>query len=317
MKWLYFIIGGVTITLILGLVSGQASPLPESEPVAPPSLPTPPATLAPFCGMQFVSNPADYPTMTDLGVTILLTTFPHDGTPADWQAHLDQLQAHNLQALAVQWPQGWRWQDGAWQIDEQATLFLQTVADHPATFAVFGLQEPYWRGCRECGLTTAQQQQLYRHLKAIADVPLYFEIGDVAFWANEGAETTLRDGVCDYCGVWFYPAWADGSYQRQPFIDHVDGNIRAMRHHAPHSKLVWLLQVFAQEDYRRMPTDAEIQDMGAIVAARDVDGIFWYVWQFGPLYSDFLANHPELFPAVQQMPFCRPNTNFMGDKAYE
>ena len=258
----------------------------------------------PFCGMQFVSDSQDYEIVRDLGVTVVLQTFKHDDTPADWLAQLDELQEHNLQVIAVLWPQGWEWDGDTWQVDRQAQLFLETIASHPTTFAVFGLQEPYWRGCRGCGLTTSEQQALYQTIKAIADVPLYSELGDITYWVNHGQETTLAEAVCDYCGVWFYPTFADGSYHRREFITHLEDNTTLIRKLAPNAKLVWLLQAFARNDHRRMPTAEEIHDMGAIVAEREVDGVFWYVWHFGPLYSDFLSNHPELLPAVRSVPFC-------------
>lgn len=257
----------------------------------------------PFCGMQFAMG-NDLTTIETLGVTVVLQTFHHDDTPEEWMAQLDLAQSHNLQVVGRLWPEGWDWNGAVWHIDDQARLFVQTVASHPATLAVYALHEPFWRGCRSCGLTTAQQQVLYRKLKAMANVPIYSELGDIAFWANRGQETTLADGVCDYCGAWFYPAFADGSFHRQEFIAHLEDNIAIIRELAPASKLVWLMQVYAKENHRRMPTFEEIRDMGSIVATKDVDGIFWYVWQFGPLYSDFLSNHPELYPAVRNVPFC-------------
>jgi len=260
----------------------------------------------PFCGMQFATGD-DLATVRSLGVTVVLQTFHHDGDPAEWLAQLDLAQSHGLQVIGRQWPEGWEWDGAAWQIDEQARRFVQTVAAHPATLAVYALHEPYWRGCPTCGLTTAQQQTLYQDIKAIADVPLYSEIGSITFWVDRGTATTLADGVCDYCAVSYYPFFADGTYRRERFIERLEEDIAAIRELAPSSRLVWGMQVFAQSDSpepRRMPTTEEIADIGAIVAERDVDGIFWYVWKFGPLYDDFLSNHPELFPAVAAVPFC-------------
>jgi hypothetical protein len=264
---------------------------------------------APFCGMQYVSKREDYETMKTLGVNVILQKFDHDAAPTKWQAQLDEAQANGFQVVAVQWPQGWEWNDGKsqWEIDAQAESFLRTTAGHPATLAVFGLQEPYWRGCPDCGLTTAEQQQLYRAIKAIADVPIYSELGDITFWQNEGQATALTDGVCDYCGVWFYPSFANGNYYRDEFVMHLNENIASIRALAPNSKLVWLMQAFAHNTNvkpRRMPTADELHDMNQIVAESNVDGVFWYVWEFGKLYQDFLSRHPELLPVVASAPFC-------------
>ena len=260
----------------------------------------------PFCGMHFASGD-DLPTVRALGVTVVLQTFRHDGDPAEWLAQLDLAHSHGLQVIAQLWPEGWEWDGAAWQIDAQAQSFVQTVAAHPTTLAVYALHEPYWRGCEGCGLTTAQQQELYQQLKAIADVPLYSEIGEIAFWADQGPDTTLADGVCDYCSATYYPFFID-SYDRANFIAHLDDDLAAIQELAPNSKLVWAMQVFAQIDSpepRRMPVAAEVADIGDIVADRDLAGISWYVWWFGSLYDDFLSNHPELWPAVADTPFCR------------
>jgi hypothetical protein len=271
-----------------------------------PASPVVAAEATPFCGMQYASGD-DLPTVRTLGVTVVLQTFRHDGDPDEWLAQLDLARRHGLQVVGRLWPEGWTWDGAAWQIDEQARLFVQTVAAHPATLAVYALHEPYWRGCRTCGLTTAQQQELYRQIEAIADVPLYSEIGSITFWVDAGRATTLADGMCDYCAVSYYPFFADGSYDREQFIERLEEDLAAIRQLAPSAKLVWGLQVFAQSDAptpRRMPTAKEIADIGAIVSEHDVDGIFWYVWKFGPLYDDFLSNHPELFPAIAQAPIC-------------
>jgi hypothetical protein len=260
-----------------------------------------------FCGIQYAMGD-DLATVQSLGGTVVLQTFRHDDDPAEWVAQLDLAQSQGLQVIGrLWWPEGWEWDGVAWQIHDEARLFVQTMAAHPATFAVYALHEPYWRGCPTCGLTTAQQQALYQELKAIADVPLYSEIGGVAFWADQGADKTLADGVCDYCGVWNFPFYTDGTYHRDEFISQLDADLAAIHELAPNSKLVWLLQVFAQSDSptpRRMPTAEEITDIGNIVSWKGVDGIFWYVWEFGSLYDDFLSNHPELFPAVTETPLC-------------
>jgi hypothetical protein len=263
--------------------------------------------VEPFCGMQYVTAEEDLATVRALGINVVLQTFRHDGDPDEWRAQLDLAQEYQLHVIGRLWPEGWVWDGEAWQIDAQARSFVQTVAEHPATLAVYALHEPYWRGCRTCGLTTAEQQTLYRELKAIAGVPLYSELGSITYWVERGAATTLQDGMCDYCAVTFYPFFADGTYRRERFIERLEEDLAAIHTHAPNARLSWGMQVFAQSESpepRRMPTAQEIADISAIVAQRDVAGIFWYVWEFGPLYDDFLSNHPELFAAVAGMPFC-------------
>lgn len=295
-------------------IRNLGGPVPESR-ILPPALDAGMQSGPPFCGMQFVSTAEDLATVRGLGVTVVLQVFAHDADPAVWLAQLDLAQSSGLRVVGRLWPEGWEWDGETWQIDDQARLFVQTLSSHPATMAIYALHEPYWRGCDTCGLTTGQQQALYQALKSImgqANTPLYSELTDIVFWAQQGPETTLADGVCDYCGTNYYPFFADGSYQRDEFIARLDGDLAAIDTLAPNSTLVWGMQVFAISDYaqpRRMPTAAEVADIGAIASQRPVGGIFWYVWEFGALYDDFLSNHPELFDAVAGTPLCWDERN--------
>ena len=299
---LFFTIVLFGIPLAMNTAIAEQPSLQVAEPVAQQS-------NVGFCGVEF-PNGGDLTTVVEsLGGGVVLQTFDHDSSPAQWSAQLDLAQNHGLEVVAWLWPEGWEWDGNDWQIDNQARSFIQTVAAHPATLAVYALHEPYWRGCPTCGLTTAQQQVLYQEIKAIADIPLYSEIGSVTYWADQGQDTTLAEGVCDYCAVWYFPFFADGTFRRDEFISHLDDELAAIRDLSPNSEAVWLMQVFAMADHpepRRMPTAAEIRDINTIVVKRDVSGVFWYVWRFGPEYDDYLSNHPELFPAVRRMLFCDP-----------
>jgi len=250
--------------------------------------------------MVFVDE-GDFGMVKDLGTQVVQHTFAHDGTPESWLAYLDAAQAQDIQVIAWLWRQGWEWDGSTWHIDDQARSFVQTVAGHPALFAVYGLHEPYWNGCWGCGYTTAQQQALYDALKAIADVPIYSDVGRIGFWIAEGEETAFADGVCDYCATWYYPFLADGSYAREELISWLSAELMVMRERAPKSKLVWLMQSYAQSGSYRMPTADEMRDLASSVYSMDIDGALWYVWGFGPLYSDFLSNHPELHPVVREI----------------
>ena len=169
-------------------------------------------STAGFCAVEFPNGDELATVVESLGAGVVLQTFDHDSSPAQWSAQLDLAQSYGLEVIAWLWPEGWEWDGNDWQIDSQARSFVQTVAAHPATLAIYALHEPYWRSCPTCGLTTAQQQALYQEIKAIADIPLYSEIGSVTYWADQGQDTTLDDGVCDYCAVWYFPFFADGTY---------------------------------------------------------------------------------------------------------
>lgn len=255
----------------------------------------------PFYGMQFVYQD-DLDKVKDLGVEVIMTDVPHDGTPADWRALLDAAQAAGIRLIPWLWPQGWTWTGSAWQIDAQAKLFLQTVTGHPALFAVYALHEPYWNGCDRCGYSTTTQQALYRAIKAIADVPLYSEVGSISGWTARGSATAFADGVCDYCATWYYPFKDGGIYERDKVITQLTADLAIARARAPQSKVVWMMPVYKYSpDHIRMPSADEMRDLASIVYSAGVAGAWWYPWKFNDLYSDYLFKHPELYPVVRSI----------------
>jgi len=162
------------------------------------------AVLEPLYGMQFVPD-SDFGTVSALGAEVVIWVFGHDDTPESWLAILDDAQAQGIEVIAVLVPEGWSWDSTAWQIDEQARSFVQTVAGPSALFTVYALYEPYWMGCVGCGYTTYEQQLLYYAIKAIAEVPIFSAVGNMAFCMAQGEETAFADSIYDYCGTWYYP----------------------------------------------------------------------------------------------------------------
>lgn len=259
----------------------------------------------PFYGTQYVLL-HELPQVRALGINLVLTDFAYDAGPTEWLAYLDAAHALKIQVIPWLWPEGWTLdrRTGTWMIDAQAEQFLRTIAGHPALFAVYALHEPYWNECMGCGYTTAQQQALYRAIKAIAPVPIYSEINGFAFWADYSAATTIAPGVCDYCQTAFYPFIDDGSYQRAELIAHVEREIAALKRYAPESKLIWTMQSMAHEgDRLRMPTAEEMIDYAEIVYAQpEIIGGWWYMWRWdNDLYPEYLAAAPELHPTVREI----------------
>ena len=258
---------------------------------------------APFYALQYVDE-ANYDIAESMNINVILIDFDHDGSPQEWTAALDTAQAHNLQVIAWQWTPGWQWNGTNWTIDSQAELFLETVENHPALFAVYSLHEPYWNECFGCGYTTTQQQMLYTQIKAIADVPIYSSIGEIAYYAqyaeDNNVDTLFADGICDYCDTFYYPFKDGDVYERDEVIDYLNAELAIASEHAPNSKIIWVMQVFAQKQgYNlRMPTADEIEDLAEIAYATDIYGISWYTWTFDDDYYDFLENHPELFSVI-------------------
>jgi hypothetical protein len=239
--------------------------------------------------------------VADLDIEVVGQVFRHNGTPESWLDQLDEAEKRGLEVIAWLWPQGWEWDGATWQFDSQARSFVETVAGHPATFAVYALHEPYWQGCWGCGYTTHEQQLLYDAIKAIADVPIFSAVDSMAFWTAQGEETAFADGICDYCETWYYPFLED-EYHWDEFLTHLHEDLAVARERAPNSKIVWAMQAFAQDPPGfRMPTSAEMDDMAREVYAAGVDGALWYPWTFNTLYDDFLFNHPELYGTVRDV----------------
>ena len=257
----------------------------------------------PFYGMQYVPNNA-LETVAGLGIDMLLNDFPLNGTPEQWIAQLDLAAEHNMKVVAWQWPTGWQWNEAAatWDIDSQARLFVETVADHPALFAVYATHEAYWNECYSCGYTTAELQMLYSQIKEIAEVPIYSAFGDYDFWRHYSADTIFADGVCDYCDVQYYPV-QDSGYQLDEYIDRLALELATVRELAPNSKFVWVMQSFESAEAKKvMPNAEQMREIASIALETDVDGVWWYVWNFDESqYQDVLSKHPELFPVVREI----------------
>lgn len=254
----------------------------------------------PFYGIEFVPGD-DLEKVSSLGVEVIGQTFPHDGSPAGWLAQLERVDETGLKVVAWLWPQGWKWDGKSWVIDDQARSFIETVAEHPALFAIYGLNEPYWQGCWGCGVTTAQQQDLYSQIKEIADVKIFSAVDSMDAWTRYSKETAFADGVCDYCATWYYPVTTVG-YSRQTLEKRIAADLAVVRQRAPNSKIVWYMQAFAQSaSGLSMPSASEMYDLADVVLRSGVDGAIWYVWSFGPLYDDYLGNHPELYETVAKV----------------
>ena len=278
----------------------SALEVPSSEDVSS-HCPSPSTLIEPFYGMEFVPLD-DLGLVKDLGVEVILASFEHDGAPADWLAYLDAAQAQGMRVIAWLWPEGWTWDGIAWRIDAQARSFVQVVARHPALFAVYALHEPYWNECEGCGYTTAEQQALYRAIKAIADVSIYSEINGIAYWTAYSQATAFEGGICDYCQSSYFPFKDGGVYERDELIAALRADLAVVRERAPNSRMVWTMPTLTYPpDHFRMPTADEMRDHAAIVYSVDIGGAWWYPWKFSDYYDDFLFGHPELYPVVREI----------------
>ena len=292
---------GVASLFLSLLMSNCTDSFPVAATITPTMLPEKNSRESlPFYGIEFVPEES-LATAAGLGVDVVGQTFPHDGNPTGWLEQLERARQNRLKVVAWLWPQGWIWDGNTWIIDDQARSFIATVAGHPALFAIYALNEPYWQGCSGCGYTTAQQQVLYSQIKTIADVAIFSAVDSMDSWTRRSPTTAFADGVCDYCATWYYPFTTSG-YNRRSLEMHITADMATARQRAPNSKVVWYMQVFAQgASGLRLPTKDEMFDLASIVFQSGVDGAMWYVWSFGSLYDDYLSNHPELYETVAKV----------------
>lgn len=258
-----------------------------------------------FYGMEYVDNPNEYSQVAGLGINTVMLDFAADGNPASWLGQLDQAQASGFQVVAVFYPDGWSWDEASsdWVFTDQAVEFLETVEGHSALFAVYSLHEPYWRDCYGCGYTTAQQQSLYSDIKAIADVPIYASFSSFQ-WAHEtyGEDYAFADGIADYGDTWFYPSERRG-YDEVTYRETLESELAYVRSQAPNTKFVWVMQAFGSKEWgKRMPTYDQMVDLASAAMEYDIDGVFWYTWDFDQReYQQVLSEHPDLQWAVRQI----------------
>lgn len=286
-------------------IRSTATPAPVVTPDAGGAPAAQSSPALPFYGIQFVPL-AELPQVRALGFDLVLTDFTYDAAPTEWVTYLDTAWSLNMRVIPWLWPEGWTLdrQTGVWTIDTTAQRFLETIARHPATFAVYALHEPYWMECDTCGYTTAEQQALYRAIKQIAPVLIYSEINGLTFWAEATPEKAIASGVCDYCQTTFYPLLTNGRYLRDELITQIQREIATLQRLAPESRLIWTMPAFEyHEDDLRMPTSDEMWDYASLVYSRpEISGAWWYMWRWdNDLYSSYLALHPELHPTVRKI----------------
>lgn len=254
----------------------------------------------PFYGMQYVPTD-DLDTVAALGVNAVLQDFPHDD-PEVWIEMLDAAQARDMKVVAWQWPSGWEWDDNAetWTITPSGRRFIETVADHPALLAVYGVHEPYWNECFGCGWTTAQLRDLYRKIKRVRNVPVYAAFDGFDFWRDYGSETTFGPGVCDICDTWYYPV-LDDEYDRDEYINRLATELSLFRELAPNSQFVWVVQAFGSDrSGRSLPNAYQLREMVDLALWADIDGLWWYTWDFdSSQYEEVLSDHRHLHPVVR------------------
>jgi hypothetical protein len=206
--------------------------------------------------------------------------------------------------------------NGSWTISDAGITFLQTLAAHASVVqAIFVFNEPYWVDPatsynNSCGAVSAAQLRTLRsEIQSIwPGAKIYHDIGDPQSWAPGGDswQSCVGDkyvdqtGVADYVGIWQYPVSTSG-YNRQTALDFAYKASRYVLNSMQPAQPVFLGQAFGNGTGMVMPTTSQLQDWNCAVRSVLAPGtaLSWYVWKQAPLYSDFLANHPESWAATQ------------------
>jgi hypothetical protein len=210
--------------------------------------------------------------------------------------------------------------DGTWSISVEGISFLNDLAAHSSVVqAVFVFNEPYWYSMRShqtdiCGGTTAAELRALRtHIQSIwPQAKIYHDLGDPEGWTKGGsvwrpcvgAKFEDQTGVADYVGIWNYP-FDKNTFHRQAALDFayrgsrfVTENMRAIPVMLAQSHGCTTAACGGKVD-AVMPTPSQMNDLNCSFRRILPPGslISWYVWRQA-LYTDQLANHPELWPFV-------------------
>lgn len=207
--------------------------------------------------------------------------------------------------------------DGKWSITDHGQAFLTELARHASLVeAVYVFNEPYWitpwsGQANSCGALSADELRALRvKIRSVwARAPIYHDIGDPGAWAPDGSgwKTCIGDkyadqnGIADYVGIWSYP-FTHGNYNRQQGLDFAYNASRYVEDKMGATP-IFLAQSFActnpgcASEGLTMPTASQLKDWNCSLRSVLPKGsiLSWYVWRQSPLYSDYLANHPELW----------------------
>jgi hypothetical protein len=246
----------------------------------------------------------------------VVTVNPND--PAQWTRVTRAARKAGLRLIIGGNPEPYRrLPSGRWEITPAGKRLLQYLKGQGSlVLALFVYNEPYWihpltNQSDSCGaMPAAELRALRKTIRARwPAAKIYHDLGHPAAWAPGGylheshpcigSKYANQRGVADYVGIWHYPFRAEG-YGRE------EGLATLARESAYVVKSmgavpVWLNQVHSGVGSLVLPTPEQLLDWNCATRAALPSGslISWYVWRQS-IYSDYLANHPELWPATTQ-----------------
>jgi len=262
---------------------------------------------------------ADMPAFKSTGYAFDVVTV-NPNLKREWKRALDAARVNGLKLIIGGYPAPYSYSTRTrrWTITPAGVRLLDYLESRSSlVLALFVYNEPYSSSpvtgqTDPCGATSASQlRELRTKIRSIwPSTKIYHDIGWPSAWAPGGLLSSStscagqkyadQSGVADYVGVWDYPFTSSG-YRRTEALatltresNYVVNSMKAIpvwlgqMHSLPSENLVW-------------PTSAELQDWNCAIRAALPGGslISWYVWRQG-IYSDYLANHPELWAMTTQ-----------------
>ena len=215
---------------------------------------------------------------------------------------LDAVQARGMRAILnltsdTDTDRPWYLVDGRWVFPPEAREALAAAGAHPATFAVYGLHEPF---SQAYSVTLEQQYECNALVKQYSGgAAVYAEVSKLVGYPRVTED--LHDGLCDYCGLSAHLFKTDWSSARSldAMRARIDEDLAIQRERMPSARLVFGVQTFGRATTgHRMPTADEVREIRAYACARGLL-VQFYPWVHGS-YEDVLNTTEDLWPVVAE-----------------
>lgn len=281
-----------------------------------PAVTPPPSKL--LTGAYWPSQ-SDWPTIKGIGYDFATITI-NPGNASTVDQACDAADAAGLKLILGLWPLPYSGTPGnpaSMGISAAGKVSLQAMhARASSILALYVFNEPYWTNpltgaTNSCGNFTAADLRTLRTLiqDVYPEAKVYHDIGSPSAWAPGGTfhseypcigdKYADQTGVADYVGLWDFPFQTNG-YQKQRSLETL-ARESAYAINSMGAIPVWDAQGSASPpDNLVMPTAVQLADYNEAIRAALPKGsiINWYVW--ANQYTDFLKNHPDLWPLTIQ-----------------
>jgi uncharacterized protein (TIGR03437 family) len=256
------------------------------------------------------ADPADFPTLRNLGYSFVILTLPPDEVTV-WEETFAAAERNGLQLIAGLYPEPYQHINGKWTITPTGQTFLKFLASRAHLVkGVFVYNEPYWINpltgrTSACGAASAADLRSLRNVirSVWPAARIYHDIGHPSLWAPGGSlhasyacigdKYADATGVADLVGLWHYP-FERNTYSRDEGLRTLRAEIEYTRARMGAEPIV-LGQSFSCESCGLpfWPRADDLLDWNCALRTLAPAAISWYVWKQSDAYSDYLSRHPE------------------------